>query len=134
VFVLGAGCATPASRIKRAPDKFAAFPPQVQENVRKGEIAIGYTRDMVFIALGAPHRVYDRTTAAGEAETWAYTGVRYSTRFRPVDATYTYRGADGRLHWGHNWAWVDVSDRDEYETLRVVFENEKVATIERLRR
>ena len=132
--LLLSGCATPGSRIDRHPDMFAAFPPDIQENVRQGRIEVGYTRDMVFIALGNPDRTYVRLTEAGSVEIWAYTGVYYTTDFEPVEARYWVRGVDGGMHLIHDWAWADISVRHEYETLRVEFRDDKVKAIETLQR
>jgi hypothetical protein len=54
LLMIATGCATPESRIKKHPEMFSAFPPEVQERVRLGEIRVGDTSDMVYIALGHP--------------------------------------------------------------------------------
>lgn len=132
--LVAAGCATPSSRIRRNPELFAGFPPEVQENVKKGKIEIGYTKEMVFIALGKPGRVYDRLTQGASAEMWSYVGMRYSSDLQPVETSYWYRDADGNLQRIYNWSWIDVGRYTEYETLRVEFETNKVRAIEILRR
>ena len=91
VCMLGSGCvSTPASRIKANPSLFASFPPQVQEQVRKGAVAVGFTEDMVRMALGDPDRVILRTTAALQTKIWVYTDVRYSSRMEPIEAGYCH--------------------------------------------
>jgi len=133
VFLL-AGCATPGWRIKRNPDVFNTFPPDVQEKVRQGLVEVGYTRDMVFIALGKPRYVYDRVTSDARSETWAYTGMRYARRFVPVDASYWYYDRDGQVRIAHGWSFVDLGYHSEFESLRVEFADDKVNAIESLRR
>jgi outer membrane protein assembly factor BamE (lipoprotein component of BamABCDE complex) len=128
------GCASPGWRIRRNQEMFQSFPQDVQQKVRKGTIELGYTRDMVFIAMGRPHRVYERVTDAGAAEIWAYVGVRFGAHLVPVDTSYVYRDRDGEPHLAHGWTFVDAGGSDEYETLRVEFQNDKVKAIERLRR
>ena len=130
---LVAGCATPERRIRQNPALFASFPAQVQENVRKGMIEVGYTHDMVRIALGLPDFVYERSVEGGKVEIWAYTATQFTSSYVPVDASYWYRTREGRLHIMHDWAWVDVSQRHEYDVMRVEFSNDKVTAIERLR-
>ena len=58
-------CSTPESRIKKNPELFNSFAPEVQAKVREGEIDIGFTQDMVRIALDRPDRSYTRSTAGG---------------------------------------------------------------------
>jgi len=133
VVLLACGCATPAARIKRYPDMFAAFPADVQEQVSRGEIHLGYTRDMVFIALGEPHRTYTRQTSEGQVEIWAYTTAGYRHTTVPVHSAYHYRDANGRLRRGYDVSWVDVGWRDESERLRVEIKNGEVSAIEALK-
>lgn len=67
-----AGCSTPDSRIQKDSATFASYPPAVQTKIRAGEVEIGYTADMVRMALGKPDRTFRRVTAQGETEVWAY--------------------------------------------------------------
>jgi len=67
-----AGCSTPDSRIEKSSATFASFPPAVQAKIRAGEVEVGFTSEMVQLALGKPDRVYRRQTAEGETEVWAY--------------------------------------------------------------
>ena len=128
-----AGCATPAARIKRNPDAFAQFPPEVQEKVRQGRIELGFTRPMVYIALGDPQRIYDRVSAGRTNEVWAYTGEQGRPEPRPVATTYWYRCADGRLRLMQDWVWMDAWRGVEIDLLRVEFEGDIVRAIESLR-
>ena len=132
VAVVLAGCATPESRIRKNPEIFAAFPPEVQANVRQGKIEIGYTTDMVTIALGQSDRQYKRKTAAGESEVWAYTDNYVTTERQLVSGPFRYRDSSGNYHTTYDNAWVDVQQRREYERLRIEFENGKVKAIEQL--
>lgn len=67
-----AGCSTPSSRIEKNSAAFAGYPPAVQAKIKAGEIEIGYTPEMVQMALGKPDRVFRRTSAEGQTEIWAY--------------------------------------------------------------
>jgi len=113
---------------------FAAFPPEVQANVRAGRIELGYTRDMVFIALGRPHRVYERVTREGVTDVWTYSGTRYATRYAPVDASYWYLDRHGDVRLSYGWSWVDAGYGSEYQSMRVEFATDAVTAIESLRR
>jgi hypothetical protein len=67
-----AGCSTPDSRIEKNSAAFASYPPAVQTKIRAGEVDVGFTAEMVTLALGKPDRVVRRQTAEGETEVWAY--------------------------------------------------------------
>jgi PBP1b-binding outer membrane lipoprotein LpoB len=129
-----AGCSTPESRIKDNPSLFASFPPDVQENVRKGLIDIGYTPGMVNIALGEPNRRYSRQTAEGMTEVWAYTATYTTTERQRVDGPFRVRTRDGSYQTVTDSAWADVQQTHEYEKLRVEFKEGKVSAIDRLDR
>ena len=70
--VLAAGClSSPERRIQKAPEVFAAFPPDVQAKVRKGEVDIGFTPDMVIgLYVG-----FDQPQSLGGSETGGSTAV-----------------------------------------------------------
>jgi hypothetical protein len=124
------GCATPAARIKRNPDLFAGFPPEIQAAVREGQIALGYTREMVYIALGKPAREYDREDTDGVAEVWAYTdrNIIHDPYWRLYgDVWYRHRAG----HYGIGLPFYGYYER-EYESLRVEFRGGQVTAIERI--
>ena len=54
--LLLAGCATPEKRIQQNQDLFDSFPVAAQARIRGGQIDLGFTPDMVRIALGDPQR------------------------------------------------------------------------------
>ena len=122
------GCATPRTRIERHPEMFAASPADAQDRIRRGEIDLGFTRDMVYLALGRPDRVYSRTTPEGSREIWAYTRVVGEPasivapygRWRPGDRPYWWRPV-----------WP-VDAYAEAEVLRVEFRDGAVSAIEQL--
>jgi hypothetical protein len=134
VAVLMAGCvSTPARRIEQNAALFGTFPPEVQASVRKGEIAVGFTKDMVLMALGPARQVYARTTHEGASEVWIYTGSTYTTSMEPVDNSFWYRDRQGRLRNASGLGWASVQHRSEYPYLRVEFESSAVKAIERLK-
>ena len=47
-------CNTIDSRIGRQQALFDSYPPNVQQNIRNGVIEVGYTPEMVVMALGEP--------------------------------------------------------------------------------
>jgi hypothetical protein len=139
-----AGCASTTSRINANPQLFASIAPANQELIRKGQIALGFTPDMVLLALGKPDIVAQRTDANGTSEMWRYQSIdnKGSTVVYmgggwggwggwggPAFYPYSMRG------WGWNawnypsWGWsTTLSD-----FLRVSFRNGRVVEINRLR-
>lgn len=128
--LLLAGCATPESRIKKNPAAFNALPPEIQENVRRGRIDIGYPKEAVELALGRPDREYNRRTAAGQTDVWSYTAERSTWERQRADTRIRVYDAEGRRKMVTDWVWVDVERRQEYEKLRVEFTSNTVSAIE----
>ncbi len=69
---LATGCTTVASRISGHQAAFDTWPAAVRTQVQAGQVALGFTPEMVRVALGEPDRVTTRTTAAGTTEVWVY--------------------------------------------------------------
>jgi outer membrane protein assembly factor BamE (lipoprotein component of BamABCDE complex) len=129
--VLGFGCSTPATRIKENPQLFGSFPPDIQANVRAGKIDVGYTKDMVMMALGKPDRIYSRKTEAGSAEVWSFTSFYTSRERQRVTADVRVRDATGVYRTVRDTFWVDVDAQHEYDRMRVEFDTDgKVQAVE----
>lgn len=78
--LLVAGCSTVETRIAGHQADFNTWPPQVQQQVRAGQINIGFTREQVQVALGSPDHVFSRVAPTGSYEVWSYRdrGPRFS--------------------------------------------------------
>jgi outer membrane protein assembly factor BamE (lipoprotein component of BamABCDE complex) len=72
-FVIFLSCSTPDSRIRKNQELFDSYPAEVQKNIRAGKVEVGYTEDMVRMALGDPNETAVNKTAEGEVHVWAYT-------------------------------------------------------------
>lgn len=132
--LLLAGCATPASRIKKYPEKFDALAPEVQVLVRKGEVAVGFPEDAVFLALGKPDRKYTRVTESGTTEIWSYVDYYTTPERQRVEYRGRVRDSKGVMRTVADTVWVDVDIRHDYEKLRVELREGKVYAIERVKR
>jgi hypothetical protein len=66
------GCSTTNSRIREHQEAFDAYPERVQQNLRQGVIEVGYTPQMVFIAMGEPDRKVDVANGEEVAQVWTW--------------------------------------------------------------
>lgn len=142
VALVAAGCSSPQARIKHNPELFASIPAPDQELIKQGRIALGFTPDMVKLALGEPDAVARRIDKAGASEIW---------RYRGYDASYDY-GFQGYYGWGgphryyrpyygwgwggyygygHGWGWNASAPVTDY--LRIAFKEGRVVEINQTR-
>lgn len=131
--ILAAGCQTVDSRIKENPQLFASLDAATQAKIKQGIIDLGFTEDMVYLALGAPDQKREARSAAGVQTVWIYNtyferydgtdfiGYRRRVYFDPYLRTY-------RFHYMPVFAEAYRSEVEE--RIRVVFENGKVSVIE----
>ena len=125
--VLAAGCSTPQTRIRQNPELFNSLAPSDQELIKQGKVAVGFTPEMVKLAVGEPDRVYTRTDAKGKNESWVYTS--YTSRGGTM---VYYSGFYHRRHPGMYAYFTDYNDREVVERYRVMFRDGKVASIEEM--
>jgi len=130
--MLLAGCATPASRIRKHQAVFDAWPTEIQENLRQGQVAIGYDSNMVYIALGRPERIYHRTTQDNSITIWQYTDYRHRSQHYPVYTTQVVRDGHGGYRNVANTRWIGVTERYPFDRGRVEFRKGKVTALETL--
>jgi hypothetical protein len=123
--MLAACSSTPESRIGDQQALFDSFPPEVQQKIRAGQVDVGFTPDMARMALGEPERKYERTSGRGVSEVWAY---RDSQPTFSVGLGGGSFGGSGGFGGGVGVATGGESPEDR---LRLVFENGKVASVER---
>ena len=127
------GCQTIDSRIKEKPEVFASVDKVTQDKIKQGIIDIGYTEDMVYLALGAPDQKRESVTATGRSITWIYNtyyerydgtafiGYHRAVYFDPFLRTY-------RLY--YHPAYAETYRDEKEERIRVVFKDGKAAVIE----
>ena len=125
-----AGCATPEKRIQQNQDVFDTFPVAAQARIRGGQIDLGFTPDMVRIALGEPQRKVLRRAADGEVEIWIYLDAsrRYDRQRVDIDGL-SVSGPGGLRSIGGS-AWINVEQNREFVRIRAEFRNGVVAAIE----
>ncbi len=134
LITLGSGCvSTPASRIKKEPQLFGSFTPDIQAKIQKGQIEIGFSRDMVRLAIGNPYQVTVRTAENGETEMWTYVHSRYISNYEPSTVGYWYRDRAGRPYRSYDTMWVNRGWYEDYPVLKLEFVGDKLKAIDRIR-
>lgn len=126
VSLLLAGCSTLENRIAAQQAQFDTWPAEVREKIRAGHIDVGFTPEQVRVALGEPTRKYQRTTADGSSEVWAYDGGRVG-----VSIGVGVGAARGGGAYAGGVAYEPTSYGADDESVRIVFEDGKVASIEK---
>lgn len=119
-----AACAGPGSRIKHNQSLFDSYPPEVQQSIRAGKAAVGFTMEQARMAVGAPDRVSTETSAGLTREVWVYGGGGGGSRvgFGLGFGMFSGRGTSVGSSVG-----VDSAVRDD--RLRLTFENGLIVSI-----
>ena len=126
--LLLAACSTPQSRIEQNRAVFDTYPPDVREKINAGQVAVGFTPEMVRLALGEPDHKFIRKSDAGDAEVWSYhdNGPRFS---------FGLGVASGSRHSGMaGGVGVSSGGYDPEESIRGEFRGGKVSVIDYRRR
>ncbi|HUL53258.1 MAG TPA: hypothetical protein VLT83_07610 [Opitutaceae bacterium] len=128
-----AGCSTIESRIREKAAVFDQIPPADQARIRQGIIAIGFTPDMVYMALGQPDRIRERTNRGGRETVWRYVAYyqRYEGTYPVRNRRFVYwdpRLQAYRFYYEPGYASV-YSERPETYN-RVAFRDGRVTVIE----
>ena len=118
-------CSTPQSRIDGNPDTFSKLTPEQQALVKQGKVGIGFDEAAVKLALGNPDRISERTDTTGKSTVWRY--VEYESDSGVALYRGFYHYAYAPIYYPF---YTDYSARRERDTLRVVFSDGKVTTIE----
>ena len=72
--LLMAGCESSGTtaRIQEKSATYAALAPEQQQAIQAGAVDIGYTTDMVYLALGKPSKTHIKQTPDGPVTVWTY--------------------------------------------------------------
>lgn len=118
-------CSTPTTRIEANRAAFNTATPAQQEMIKQGVVGLGFTPELVRLAIGDPDVIRTRLDKDGSSEVWLYRTYEYGGR--AVYHCYPYRSRydDAYLlspaHMG----------RQVKEYGRIVFVAGKVVSIER---
>jgi hypothetical protein len=71
-FALGIGC---TKSVRYTEEEIQNYPPEIQENIRQGEVKLGMTTQQVRYAWGAPNSIkfLEPTPKGKTREEWVYT-------------------------------------------------------------
>lgn len=130
------GCSSVENRIEEKAAIFNSLPAETQTRIKQGLVDVGFTTDMVYMAMGKADRVIERATEAGTETVWIYN--TYYQEYQGSQFAGYQRSVyfDRRIN-----AWrvyyepvrADVyRDRTE-EMARVVFKDGKVNAIEQVK-
>lgn len=128
-----AGCNTINSRIREKSAVYSSLDPETQQQIRRGQIGVGYTPDMVYMALGEPTRNVNRVTADGTETTWIYKSFYEEYAGSTLTGYHRYVVADrlsGRYTVYTEPVYTDMYRQRSQEYLRLSFKNGKVTSIE----
>ena len=127
------GCRTFESRSKERSATFESLSPAEQEKLRRGVIELGNTPDMVYIALGRPDEMKEKTTAAGRETTWIYNSYHEEYEGN-VHAGYrrilVFDPGRRRYVVFYQPVYTDVFSEHKEEHIRITFVNDRVTVIE----
>ncbi len=131
------GCQTVDSRIKEKPDVFARLDPATKDKIKQGIIELGYTEDMVYLALGAPDQKRESVSAAGKSVTWIYNtyytrydGGYYGSYYGGYHRSVYFDPYLGAYRMYYRPVFADTYIQEKEERIRVVFKEGKVTVIE----
>jgi len=123
LFLAGCVASTPQTRISDNRTLYASFPSEVQRKVSAGEVDIGFTEEMVGLAMGKPGRKLTRSDETGEAEVWIY----YKRKPKVSLGFGVSSGGYGGVGTGVS---MSTANNPEDEVRRIIFHEGKVTAIE----
>jgi hypothetical protein len=130
------GCNTLNHRIHEKAAVYYALDAATQDQIRQGQVGIGYTPDMVYIALGEPTRRVSHLASDGSHDTWIYKSY-YEEYAGTAFAGYHRYAVPGRLPGRYTVytepVYTDLYRQRSQEYLRISFKDGKVASIDQTR-
>ena len=126
-----AGCSTVGKRIEEKSAVFNSLDAQTQERLKQSVIHVGDSADMVYIALGRPDRIREKTTTKGQEQTWIYSTFRQEyegTHFVGYRRHAYFTGNAWHIYYEPVHADFYRDRMEEY--MRITFDAGKVTAIE----
>ena len=100
--LLFTGCSTPQTRAREKPAALRQLSPADQKLALAGRIHEGFSKDVVYIAWGAPNRVYAGSAHHQPFDSWFYTRTEYGVAggYFGVSNGFYYPGGYGGYGYG----------------------------------
>ncbi len=130
-------CSTPDSRIAENQAAFVKYPAAAQQKIRAGKIDLGFTPEMVRLALGKPSCQIIQQTEVGQVELWMYrdNGPHFSIGVGLGTGDYHSGGHGGGSYSGvGGGVAVSTGDYSPEEKMRVEFRAGVVSAFEYARK
>ncbi|RPJ35376.1 MAG: hypothetical protein EHM17_02790 [Verrucomicrobiaceae bacterium] len=126
---------TPLARIQREPQKFEALSTAQRALVEQGQIERGMSQDAVYLAWGAPSRVFQGSKDRRMTERWDYAGSRpvYYSNFHGSYGRYWGPRRGRGYHGGYGMAFGPEVAYVPYRIASVWFVDNQVDAWERAR-
>lgn len=128
------GCSTITSRIQEKSAVFATLDAATQAKIRKGTVELGYTPDMVYMALGSPDEAREKVSGRGGRVTWTYTST-YQEYLGTTEVGYrrvfVQNPKTGAVYVYLDPVYSDIYRDQIQENIRIIFHDGRVAVIER---
>lgn len=122
------GCASGIEgRIEARQEVFSAYPSEVQERLRRGQIRLGDDAEAVWIVYGEPRERLRRMDANGTTEVWIYKILGYNERLYPTVRP-VYRDVRGHIH--GSYYLEDTPEYEWKEVLRIEFSKGHVTAVQ----
>jgi hypothetical protein len=121
-----AACSTPDARIRRNQALFDSLPAAEQALIREGKVGVGFTPEMVRLAVGDPDQRWIRTDARGKSEIWSYTTYD-STAGGPLYRGHYHRDRDGYPFFNDDLYYQGGARAREY--FKVTFSDGRVSEV-----
>jgi hypothetical protein len=131
-----AGCNSFEHRAEQKSETFNSLDEATQQRLKSGNIAIGDTPDMVYIALGVPDAKRLRLTSDGREVIWVY--KTYYQDYRGTELIgyrrYFVPAGPNRYLVHFDPVGRDVYDERSEENMRITFMNDRVSSVEQMQR
>lgn len=131
--LFASGCASFDSRKDEKSYVFDALNPDTKQRLKEGQIRIGDSMDMVYIALGAPDEKREKRTGHGNESLWVYSSFRRQYEGDVVvgyQRTVRRRGLLGGYTVTHEPVAESVYSERLEDKYLVTFANNRVTEIE----
>ncbi|HEX2854621.1 MAG TPA: hypothetical protein VHO24_15425 [Opitutaceae bacterium] len=133
---LFSGCSTFSNRAEEKSTVFNSLDAETQARLKEGNILVGDSPDMVYIALGVPDSKRQKLTSDGRELIWVYKTyyqdyqgsqlIGYRRYFVPV--------GPNRYRVHYEPVRQDIYDERSEENMRITFMNGHVTTVEQVQR